>query len=490
MRLARFRDLPIGRKLVIIVLPISGFGLMLALLAVSVHSGYNLRRDIERQTASLAQVVGDNTAGALSFGDAPGAARTLAGLAAIPSIRRACLYATGADLGAGLLAAYPADAAESCPSWPLQERAPSGRNTLEVLAPVVVAGEPIGRLYLERDLGELRRQLWVQAGAGLLVFALALSVIAVLLRIMQSRLVAPIQELAQTAGEIRRTRDYRLRAAGEGQDEVGSLVAAFNAMLDDMQAAQRQLVESEKMAALGGLVAGVAHEVNTPIGIGVTAASHLQQEVLALEDGYRGNALGREQLERFLGIGKEGTQLLMTHLERAADLIASFKQVAVDQGADATREFDLAEYLREVALSLTPKFKKTPHELRVEADGPIPVDSYPGAIAQIVTNLVINSLIHGFDGGRRGTVVVSAAQDGDDARIEVRDDGRGIPEAHHKRLFQPFFTTRRNAGGTGLGLHVVYNLVTQKLHGRIGFESAEGRGAAFTIIFPKRVQAP
>ena len=483
-----FRDLPIGRKLTLIALPICAAGLLLAFVAVTWLSAATLRRGTEQQTRSLAAVVAENSAGALSFSDAENAGRTLRGLAATPGIVLACLYQSGEPgTEPGLLATYGLQAASRCPPRPLEQ---PGRNRLQVLQPVRAGGDLIGHLLLERDLSDLRRQTEVTIATSFASFVLALLLIAALLALVQPRIVAPILDLAAKAAAIRLTRNYNLRARRQGQDEVGSLVDSFNAMLDEIQQTQSQLVQSEKMAALAGLVAGVAHEVNTPIGIGVTGISHLRQELQRVDAAWREGSLGRQQLERFLQLCAESTLLVMTHLERAADLVASFKKVAVDQTADDMREFELGGYLREVVLSLAPMFKNSGHELRLEPGEPIPLLSYPGAVAQIVTNLVMNAQIHGLDGISAGRVTVSVSRHGDEARLSVADNGRGVPLAHRDSLFQPFFTTRRHAGGTGLGLHLVYNLVTQRLRGRIVFESTEGQGTVFHVSFPCRASTP
>lgn len=491
IRSQAFRDLPIRRKLTWVVLPISAVGLLLALVTVGWLSASSLRRQTEDQTRSLAVVVGDNTAGALSFSDAENASRTLNGLAAIPSVALACLYQRDAEGGAGRqLAAFRRPGEAVCPAEPPAVAVSMG-GRLRVLQPVRVAEEEIGLLLLERDLSELHQQIRLELLGSASIFLLVLILVALLLRLAAPRIVAPIQELAATAARIRVHRDYGLRASQHGQDEVGELVDSFNAMLDEIQRTQGQLVQSEKMAALAGLVAGVAHEVNTPVGIGVTGISHLRQELGKVRAGLAEGTLGRNALQRFLDLCEESTQLVMTHLERAAALVASFKQVAVDQTADDRREFELAAYLRELALSLTPMFKNSPYQLRLSADGELPLDSYPGAIAQIVTNLVINALLHGLEGRARGEVLVSAqAVDTDQICLRISDDGRGIPAQHQASLFQPFFTTRRGAGGTGLGLHLVYNLVTQRLRGRIEFQTTEGQGTVFVIHFPRRVNAP
>lgn len=263
----------------------------------------------------------------------------------------------------------------------------------------------------------------------------------------------------------------------------------LQAALTGLQQAQGQLVHAEKMAALGNLVAGVAHEINTPLGIGVTAASHLESETkqlgAALEDG----TLTREDLQRFRQTALESAQLILRNLMRADKLVRSFKQVAVDQSSEQRRPFDLAVYLQEVVTSLNPALKKTPHRIELQADAPLLLDSYPGAVYQIVANLVVNALLHAFDDSRPGTIAVSARRYGDNVVLDIRDDGCGMSEEVRARIFEPFYTTRRGEGGSGLGLHIVWNLATQLLGGSIDCESAPGTGALFRLRFPAKAPA-
>lgn len=265
--------------------------------------------------------------------------------------------------------------------------------------------------------------------------------------------------------------------------------------LERLQVTQRDLIQSEKMAALGGLVAGVAHEINTPLGVAVTAVSAFAQETRQFQAAYRAGTLKRSDLEDYVASATEATGFIIGNIGRAADLVQAFKQVAVDQTTDMPRHFDLGDYVGEVLRSLQPQLRRGRH--RVDADLPtgLLVDSAPGAVAQIVTNLVMNALTHAFPeaGGEAGTIRLTiervAVPDmaSDLVRLTVADDGTGIPEAVLPQIFDPFFTTRRDAGGTGLGLHVVYNLVTQRLGGRIQVDSQVGSGTRFTILFPQRV---
>ncbi len=260
--------------------------------------------------------------------------------------------------------------------------------------------------------------------------------------------------------------------------------------LDDLRNAQKQLVESEKMAALGGLVAGVAHEINTPLGIGVTAASHLETESKRLAESLRQNVMKRSDLETYIGIADESSQIILRNLRRADHLIKSFKQVAVDQSSEQRRIVNLSEYLDEILTSLQPRLKKTPYEVRIDCPPDIIVDTYPGALYQVFVNLVMNSLIHAFEGRDHGRIDVMASLEGAEVVIHYRDDGRGMAPEVVARIFEPFFTTKRGQGGSGLGMHIVYNLVSQLLDGTVRCDSSPGNGVQFHIVFPARRSEP
>ncbi|MBC8425344.1 PAS domain S-box protein [bacterium] len=249
---------------------------------------------------------------------------------------------------------------------------------------------------------------------------------------------------------------------------------------------QDQLLESEKMAALGSLVAGVAHEINTPVGIGVTAASHLQERVVHFRGLYESGKLRRSEFETFLQEAGDSTRMIMSNLDKAAQLIQGFKGVAVDQTGEGRRSFDLKQYLNEILLSLRPEFKRTGHKVTLACDEGVLVDSYPGAVSHMITNLVMNSLIHGFDGVEEGEITIEATSDGENATIVYADNGVGMSKEIRRQIYDPFFTTRRGQGGSGLGMHVVYNSVTNSLGGSISCASSPGEGATFTIEFPLR----
>jgi len=258
-------------------------------------------------------------------------------------------------------------------------------------------------------------------------------------------------------------------------------------VLDELQQTQSTLVEQEKMASLGNLVAGVAHEINTPVGIGVTAASHLQEVVQNFEKLYLSGAMKRSDMEGFLSVCLDSTKILESNLHRAAKLIASFKQVAVDQSSDNIRQFLLGDYVEEILISLKPEFKNRPIEFDVDIDQNLSVCLNPGAFSQIITNLVINSITHAFEVDRNGKIRITGRAEGENVCLQYEDDGKGMDGETLRQIFDPFFTTERGAGGSGLGMHILYNLVNQSLGGVVRCESELGEGVRFTIRFPKNM---
>lgn len=254
--------------------------------------------------------------------------------------------------------------------------------------------------------------------------------------------------------------------------------------LVSMQRMQGDLMRSEKMAALGSLVAGVAHELNTPIGNSLMAASTLQHLATNFREGLSAG-MTRARLEKFVVSVNEGADLLTRGLHQAAELVRSFKQVAVDQTSANRRKFLLRDTVAEILLTLGPTIRKTSHAVDFAIPEDIVLDSYPGPVGQVVGNLINNALLHAFDGRENGKITITATLEGADrARLCVIDDGVGIPEANLSRVFDPFFTTRLGRGGSGLGLNIVYNLAQNILGGEIHVDSTLGQGARFSVILP------
>ncbi|MEH1786604.1 MAG: AAA family ATPase [Nostoc sp.] len=268
------------------------------------------------------------------------------------------------------------------------------------------------------------------------------------------------------------------------EEKVAERTQELSQVVEDLKATQKQLVESEKMAALGGLVAGVAHEINTPVGTSITVASTLADETRSLITTVEQGQLKRSVLNNYLEIAKESTELLLSNLNRAGELVQSFKQVAVDHTSLEQRTFLVKQYLEEIVTSLTPKLKQASHTLTVTGDETVRIDSYPGALAQIITNLVMNSLTHAYQLHESGQLRIQVKQEGECVVIQYSDDGCGIPQENLNKIFEPFFTTARHQGGSGLGLHIVYNLVTQKLQGTIDVDSEVEKGTLFTVTLP------
>lgn len=252
--------------------------------------------------------------------------------------------------------------------------------------------------------------------------------------------------------------------------------------LETLKRTQSQLVQSEKMASLGTLVAGVSHELNTPIGVAMTAASTLKTRTEEFIRRYKEGGLRKTELENYVESAQIGADLTLRNLERAAELVQSFKRVAVDQTNDEKRSFNLGQYLHEIATSLQPMLKGTPHTIEINCQSDVQIENYPGAFAQIITNLVQNSLKHGFDGFVGvGVMLVVVRKHDKQLVLEYSDNGCGISPEVLPRIFDPFFTTKQAQGGTGLGMHVVYNLVTQKLGGEIRCESEVAKGTTFIV---------
>lgn len=252
---------------------------------------------------------------------------------------------------------------------------------------------------------------------------------------------------------------------------------------NELKNAMSQLVEQEKMASLGGIVSGVAHEINTPLGIGVTIGSYLKKIHEEMADAFHNGHLSKTKLTEFIQNNRESYEILETNLTRAAELVNSFKKISVDQSSEDQIHFNLSEYLQMILLSLKHEYKNRDFDIQVTCDPEIELYSYPGAFSQIYTNFLLNSFIHGFKNRAGGKISINASWQKDIRKLTMtyEDDGKGIRAEDLDHIFEPFYTTNRSEGGSGLGLYIVYNLVTQKLGGNIQCSSVEGKGTKFTI---------
>lgn len=414
--------------------------------------------------------------------------------------------------------AYDEDPAYSIESDPFGEKLIRSETTLfewqldQLIAgrAVRVSRQLLGAVSVGLPTAPLQVKIASVRKQGI-VAALATTVIGILVALLVTRSITrPLQKLVNATQHIAKG-DLTQKIEIHSHDELAMLGNAMEHMrtrlyelyqnlrnanqtlqesLQTLRRTQEQLVQSEKMAALGGLVAGVAHEINTPVGVGVTAASHLEQKTRELNVLYHKGQMECSDLEKYLKTANESAGIILRNLRRAAEIIRSFKEVAVDQTSEQERTFNLRGYIDEILLNLHPKLKKTRHSVTVLCPEDLELDSYPGMFSQMITNFVMNSLVHGFDPNTQGEIEIEATREADILRIRYSDNGKGMREEIRSRVFEPFYTTKRGQGGTGLGLHLIYNLVTQRLNGHIRCESTPGKGTTFIIQLPLTTELP
>lgn len=254
--------------------------------------------------------------------------------------------------------------------------------------------------------------------------------------------------------------------------------------LETLQKTQEQLIQSEKMSLLVSLVAGIAHEINTPIGVGLTAASHLEEITQEFRNSYELHPLKRSALETYVKTVAEASQILVKNMYLAAERTQSFKEMAVDQISGTLRRFHLKPYLDEIVLNLSPALKQAGCHILLNCPDWLEIESFPGAFSQIISNLVMNSVIHGFEQQAGGEIRLDVTCENSLIIITYSDNGKGMDQEQCARVFEAFYTTKRHQGGTGLGMNIVHNLVTRKLHGQIECASIPGGLTTFTIRIP------
>ncbi len=404
-------------------------------------------------------------------------------------------------------------------------------DSVDVTLPIRESGGTIGYVFVKASAASFNQMVGNAVFLNLSVMIIMLVVGLILTLKLQRFITEPIERLAEFLQSTSRRRDYSARAENSRIKELNILSKAvnitlgriqetiqkqesaeaqhreLNARLEDMvhqrtlalkdanqeliqtleklHQFQRQIVQNEKMASLGDMVAGVAHEVNTPIGLGVTASTMMLDRIDTIQEQFENKTLKASTMAKFLSESQENLNIIYRNLNRAAELISSFKQVAVDQTSENSRAVCIAQLINEILLSLRPRLKKVQHQIDVDVDPTLTVDTKAGPINQIIINLIMNSIIHGFEGVECGQIEISAQMmSSNKLKLIYRDNGRGIPDDIRKRIFDPFVTTKRGQGGSGLGMHLVYNLVTQALNGTISLSSEEGHGVEFVIVFP------
>lgn len=297
--------------------------------------------------------------------------------------------------------------------------------------------------------------------------------------------VRDISERQRIAAELIQHRNHLEELVAQRTTELKEKNASLESALSLVQLAQQELIESEKLASLGRLVAGFAHEINTPIGVAVGASSVALDRSKELQPLLLQDEVDEAVLRNHLGAIDEACRLVFSNLTRAADLVGRFKRTSVDQARGAARLYELDETINDVIASLHDVLKRTTVTIRVSCPGQIKLYGYPGALGQILTNLVINSLHHAFANGTgTGEIALTGAREGDEVVITVSDNGRGMDAQTLSRIFEPFYTTARESGGTGLGLFICHNLATAELKGSLRCDSEPGRGTRFVLRYP------
>ncbi|MZI94419.1 PAS domain-containing protein [Vibrio sp. CAIM 722] len=270
----------------------------------------------------------------------------------------------------------------------------------------------------------------------------------------------------------------------ERNSELDETNRNLELIVENLKETQAKLVESEKMASLGSLVAGVAHEINTPVGVGLMGISQFLEETAAVRKRYQNGELDEALFEEYLKSANELATIVNKNLDRTAHLVRNFKQIAVDQTSEEDRAINLKEYVEEVAFSLGSVVRKANTEITIECRDDYDVVTNPGLISQVLTNLIVNSINHGFSIRKSGNIHITVSEHSHTSfMLNYQDDGKGISAENLPKIFDPFFTTSRGEGGTGLGLNVTYNIITNALNGSIECRSEEGKGVKFIIVF-------
>jgi len=533
MRSKIFQLTTFKAKLVSLMIGVTFISLLVASFGLAVVQIKNFRNSLEASTLSTTAILSFNLAPALVFDDSDSARQLLSSFETLPQVTMASVYSVDERGELALVASYPVELDTPVSNIKAYLTPRFNGQEHQLTYPIELDGDVIGYLYIQSSFDQLDAFKLQMTEVVIITMVLCLLLALAISLKFQSILLRPLSHLVELTQKVSDDKDYSIRVDDKSNDEFSHLAQSFNHMLeqiqlhdrrqrevedeirelnlnleekvhkraialeranesllgtlDELHRSQKQLVEREKMASLGGLVAGIAHEVNTPIGIGVTAASHLGSLLSQLEERYKTNTLREKDLTYFLENANEGVSITCKNLARAADLIKSFKQVAVDQSSDNVRLLEINDYFHEILLSLRPQIKKVAPQINVVCDEGLLIRCNAGALAQILTNLIINSLIHGFEGVEHETINIVINKLEENIRLTYDDNGVGMSQDALECIFEPFYTTRRGQGGSGLGTHLVYNLVTQALHGTISATSKHGEGLRFEINFPEAI---
>ncbi|WP_417440076.1 ATP-binding protein [Idiomarina abyssalis] len=525
------------RILIYIVLLVTSFALLVGFTVNIVSQVAQYEKSLHEQSLSYARIVAGNAASSLVFNDNATEKQRLNSLQNTDFIQHVHVYKldeTSNELT--FFSSYNKQGLAPIPArFSKLDRLTSPQiqdNYIEVSQPVVLDSEVIGYVYLRGSLEQARLFMWRSIGIAAVVFVLTLLLCWLVTLRLRKTIVTPLDSVVDVISQVARDKNYSLRLAPSQLVEFDMMAHAFNIMLDrvqqhisrqrraeeeasqlntelERQVTQRtqalkesnsellktleqlhqyqgQLVESEKMASLGDMVAGIAHEVNTPIGLSVTASTLLQDKLTVMQEKFDEKRISTSEFERFLSDCDENLQIIYRNLGRAADLVTSFKQVAVDQSSEVDRDIHIPSFMNDVLISVKPR-RLDPEKfpIRISCPDNLTVRAKAGPLNQVLINLIVNSMIHAFDGYDHGQIDISFSMQNDsELEMVYADNGKGVPSDISRKIFDPFVTTKRGSGGSGLGLHLVYNLVTQVLGGNIHFFSEEKNGVEFIVRFP------
>jgi C4-dicarboxylate-specific signal transduction histidine kinase len=520
--------------LIWVVMLICSITLCISLTIATLQDIKAEKKNLSEQLHSYAAIIAFNAVGSIEIDDSEVEDRRLASFAAESRLHNIHIYKLQENGELNFFASYNR---RDVGPYPTQfnkveqyQNATIGDGVMELTKKIESDGKLIGYVYIRASLDELSRYVQNRVLFDILIALCSLIGAFIIANRLQRRFTQPLYSLLTLVQKVSKEKDYQIRVPPMEITEFHNLGRAVNTMLDrteqqitklrsaeseirqlnqdleqkindrtqalktsnqdllntlsTLHQYQNQIVETEKMASLGQMVAGVAHEVNTPIGLGVTASTLMQDKLAEIQKAFDDKKLTSNQLAKFLSDSAENLGIIYRNLERAANLIRSFKQVAVDQSNDNRRYFNMHQLLNEVLLSLRPNLKKTQHQVVLHCDEHLELESKPGPISQILINLIMNSLIHAFEHIEQGTMTISVTLANSRCYLHYQDNGAGVPENIKKRIFDPFVTTKRGEGGSGLGMHLVYNLVTQALNGKIQLESSLDHGIDIQIDFP------
>ena len=519
-----FIRLGFGKKIQLLMNLVSMGVLTIAIVVIGLGFYGEFKSNLEDRVLQKSNMLADASAVGVVFDQSESVSILIGSLAVDEGVKSAVVYKKQGSADYQYFAHYSRDKDVQIERAYQRGAVQEWRGGVFILRlPILVDNEEVGRLILTEENTYLADFALNSLFYMLPVLIVSMILVWFISRSVQGRLASPLSELTQAVHEVAYNQDYGKLVEIVSDDELGELGNAFNHMLaklaqheafrveketeiiklnaeleekvfdrtkelktslDNLKLTQQQLVEQEKMASLGELVAGVAHEINTPIGVGITAVSHLGDSIELIRKSFENGSLTKTQFSDMISVITESAGIVGSNLKRAADLVKAFKAVAVDQSSAEPRLFILSSYIEDILTSLRPKLKRTQHKIELDIDENIELFCDPGLISQIVSNLVMNSLHHAFKPGQIGHIKISAHRVGETLHFTYTDDGSGIEEKILSRLFDPFVTTKRGQGGSGLGTHIIYNLVTQGLGGRIQCFSELDKGVRFDITLP------